>query len=228
MVDICALDKRALDVALSVINRVDASQLNAPTPCAKWTLRQLLAHMIGQNHGIAAVARGETKDRGVWAPRPVGSDPAGQFAESAALVDVAFAEAGVLERGFWLPEIRDGGLFPAPMAITTHVMDYVVHTWDVARAIGIQPQFDGPDDTELLNNVLATARRVPDGPGRQRDNSAFRPCLEIDPDAPILDHIVARLGRSPQWPARPPQPHWTDNGFAATPTGGVPVAQQSG
>ncbi|MGW1225357.1 maleylpyruvate isomerase N-terminal domain-containing protein [Streptomyces sp. NPDC002530] len=70
-----------MKITESLVNQVDASLLDRPTPCGQWTLRQLLAHMTGQNYGFAA---------------------------SAVEVTAAFAEEGVLERSFWLPEIRGG------------------------------------------------------------------------------------------------------------------------
>jgi uncharacterized protein (TIGR03083 family) len=83
-------------------------QLDLPTPCAEWTLRQLLGHMIGQHYGFAAAARGETSDLSVWADRPPGPDLHAVYAAAVADVTAAFAEDGMLERRLWLPEIRDG------------------------------------------------------------------------------------------------------------------------
>ncbi|MFC8721703.1 maleylpyruvate isomerase family mycothiol-dependent enzyme, partial [Kitasatospora sp. NPDC057198] len=90
--DIRTLDARALRAARSLVDRVGADQLDRPTPCGSWTLGQLLAHMTGQNHGFAAAARGDGRDLAHWADRPVGDDPAGVFAASAAEVAAAFAE----------------------------------------------------------------------------------------------------------------------------------------
>src|SRR5689334_3921571 len=80
----------------------------------------------------------------------VGAEPAKVFGESAADVAAAFAEDGVPERGFWLPEIRDGRLFSASLAIGFHFVDTVVHAWDVAKSIGVGVEFDAP----LLDAVL--------------------------------------------------------------------------
>jgi hypothetical protein len=49
------------------------------------------------------------------------------------LVIVAFAQPGVLERGFALPEIMPGVEFPGAQAVSFHFIDYVVHGWDVAQ-----------------------------------------------------------------------------------------------
>ena len=98
--------------------------------------------MTGQNYGFAAAAEGETSDRACWDDRPVDEDPHGVFAQSAARVSGAFDADGVLDRRFWLPEVRDGMTFPAPQAIGFHFVDYVAHGWDVARSIGVSAEFD--------------------------------------------------------------------------------------
>src|ERR1022692_414085 len=72
--DIRDLNRRTLATTIEIVDAVRGDQLDLPTPCAEWTLRQLLGHMIGQHYGFAAAARGETSDLSVWADRPPGTD----------------------------------------------------------------------------------------------------------------------------------------------------------
>ena len=60
-------------------------------------------------------------------------DQVAEYIAAAEHVIAAFAEPGVCERGFSLPEIITGVEFPAARAISFHFIDYVVHGWDVAR-----------------------------------------------------------------------------------------------
>ncbi|MFE2429171.1 TIGR03086 family metal-binding protein [Streptomyces sp. NPDC059373] len=195
MTDIRELHRRALRTAQGIVRKVDAGGLGLPTPCAGWDLDRLLAHMTGQNHGFAASARGESTDPGIWADRPVGEDPAGVFDASADDVVAAFAQEGVLERRFWLPEIRDGATFPAAPAIGFHFVDSVVHGWDVARSIGLEAEFD----VDVLEAALPIAEAVPGGAARSADGAAFRPEVPAGDAAGLLDRVVAVLGRSPDW-----------------------------
>lgn len=199
MTDIRATHRRALRTVQNLVGKAGTDRLGAPTPCAGWDLARLLAHMTGQNHGFAASARGETGDLGIWADRPVGTEPARVFGESADEVLAAFAEEGVLERRFWLPEIRDGRTFPAGQAIGFHFVDTVVHGWDVARTLGVEAGFDA----DVPAAVLPIAGAVPGGDARLAEGAAFRPSVTVEDAAGTLDRVVAALGRSPDW-APPP------------------------
>ena len=85
--------------------------------------------------------------------------------------------------------------FPARTAIGFHFVDYVVHGWDVAAAIGVPARFA----PELLHSVLPYAREVPDGGSRRTPGAAFRPGLAPTSTDPLAQ-ILALLGRSPSWP----------------------------
>lgn len=200
MTDLRVLHRRALQATVDVVNRVTPDQLGVPTPCTEWDLGQLLAHMTGQNRGFAASARGERTDAAVFAPLPVDADPALLHAASAADLAAAFAEEGVRLRQLWLPEIRDGGLFPAMTAVGFHLVDSVAHAWDVARSIGVPVSFDG----EVLDAALVISLAIPDGPARERPGAAFGPGVGVGRDAPTLDRILGLLGRSPGWSPRRP------------------------
>ncbi|MFD6356425.1 TIGR03086 family metal-binding protein [Nocardia tengchongensis] len=192
--ELLALDARAVWTSIEVVAGLTPADLDAPSPCAGWTLRDLLEHMIVQHYGFAAAARGED-DLSRWKPQPLGEDPIGEYRAAADHVLAAFAEPGVLERQFPLPEIRDGIVIPGSLAVSFHFIDYVVHAWDVARALGTTVAFD--DD--VLAAAWPVAEAVPRGPARERPGSSFAPELAVA-QTPGLDRILAVLGRSPRWP----------------------------
>ncbi|MBV9823757.1 MAG: TIGR03086 family protein [Actinobacteria bacterium] len=196
--DIRELDRRAMDVTAGLVGQVGAEHWNAATPCAGWRVADLLAHVLGQYHGFALAASGEPTTLADFRPRPVRADElAAAYPAAADRVSDAFAQPGVLERQFWLPEIRDGGAFPAQAAIGFHLVDEVVHAWDLARAIGKPVEFDA----EVSKVALAIAVRVPDDPASRAPGAAFAPGHRLEPSAPVLDRIVALLGRRPDWTA---------------------------
>ncbi len=197
--DIRDLDARAVRASADVVEGIKPTDLSRATPCAEWTLGDLLAHMTVQHKGFAAAAAGRGADPAVWKASAPGPDPVADYVVAAELVIAAFAEPGVLERGFALPEIVPGMEFPAPQAISFHFIDYVVHGWDVARALG-QP-FE--PDADLVQAAVPVAEAVPEGERRRRPGAAFRPGVPAPDGASPLDRVLALLGRSPAW--SPPQ-----------------------
>jgi uncharacterized protein (TIGR03086 family) len=194
---ILELDRRAVTASMEVVSHVTAGDLGRPTPCSEWILGDLLAHMTAQHLGFAAAAAGNGADLAAWKVAPLGGEPVLEYAAAAEAVIAAFAEPGVLERRFQLPEIMPGMAFPAAQAISFHFIDYVVHGWDVARALGIGYELDA----DMAEAALPVARAVPGGASRLRPGAAFRPVLDAPEEADPLDRILALLGRSPAWSA---------------------------
>jgi uncharacterized protein (TIGR03086 family) len=193
--DIRDLDRRAVEGSAAVARRLTPEQFAARTPCGDWTVLDLLEHMAVQHHGFAAAARGHGADASIWPPVPLGDDPIAAYFEACDDVVAAFAEDGVLERPFDLPEISTAIVFPGAQAMSFHFVDYVVHGWDPAVAIGAPY---APDD-DVLEAALQVAERVPTGEARLAPGAAFAPVLESQ-GASTLDRILLLLGRSPGWP----------------------------
>lgn len=194
--DVVGLNRRVVQRSVEIVAAVTADQLGLATPCAGWTLEDLLRHMIAQHHGFAAAAEGSSTELSVWEVHPVGDDPAGAYAAAADRLVTAFGADGVLGRALWLPEVRTGGPFPAPTAIRFHLVDYVVHGWDVAASIGIGADFE-PD---LVAAALSIAEQVPIGAAREIQGAAFAAALPVSADQPPMDRMLRLLGRSPSWP----------------------------
>src|SRR5438552_3242593 len=102
--EIVSLDARAVRASVSLVEQATAADMDRPTPCAGWALRDLLAHMLTQHYGFAAAAAGHA-DLAHWRPRPLGSDPVTAYRVAAEHVLTAFAAEGVLDRELTLPEI---------------------------------------------------------------------------------------------------------------------------
>ena len=199
--DILDLDRRALAAAGEAVARVTAAQLDNPTPCRDWTLRELLSHMLGHNHGFAAAARGETVPAAVWDGSPAVDDPYPAYAESAQAASDAFAAPGALDRQIELPGL---GAFPLRIAIGFHFVDYLIHGWDVARSIGATSgPGGGPGyaDSELTATALKFASRWPDVPQMRGPGAPFGPKVDVPASAPPFDRLLGLLGRPPDWTA---------------------------
>ncbi|MCP2338745.1 TIGR03086 family metal-binding protein [Actinomadura rupiterrae] len=188
------LDRRALDFFASLTAKIGPADLARPTPCPDWTLYGLLRHQVSQDIGFAAAARGEGGTLAEWRGGSLGDDPHAAVVASGRLVTEAFADDGVLTREFALPEVRDGGAFPGALAITFHVVDLVVHAWDVAATLGLPWE----PDADLVEASLKVAQIVPDDPESRRPGESFGPSLPADgPD--LRERLLRMLGRDPHW-----------------------------
>jgi uncharacterized protein (TIGR03086 family) len=190
------LDARVVRATVGLVSQASRADLARPTPCAGWTLGDLIGHMTAQHYGWTAAAAGHGADLSRWQPGPPAADPVGEYAAAAGRVLEAFGADGVLDREFALPEISPVLRFPAAQAIGFHFIDYLVHGWDVARSLGLAYQ----PEAGVLAAALPIAQAVPGGSARTRHGAPFGPGLPVSPQAGPLDQILALLGRSPAWP----------------------------
>lgn len=193
---IVELDARAVLATLPLIDRIRPADLGRRTPCTEWSLGELLVHLTVQHRGFAAAATGRGSDLTRWQPQPEDADPVPACRAAAEEVLAAFAHIDDPERPLLLPEISTTTTFPAHRAISFHLVDYVVHGWDVARSLGADVAFDN----QVIEAALQVARTVPDGPDRRDPGSMFKPSVEGAAADPAGLHLVLRLlGRSPHW-----------------------------
>jgi uncharacterized protein (TIGR03086 family) len=177
-----------LSAATAMIS--DANQ-HALTPCAEWTVTQVLQHAAGdQLAWAAALGVGGGPSENPFAP-------SGQLDGSPRdLLDPALATAHVA----WAPVSPDDdavptplpqGQLPAPVAAAACALDAAVHAWDIATALG-QPGFL-PDE---LAARLLTAQAVIE-PLRQY--GAYAAALPPQPGDGPATELLRYLGRDPQW-----------------------------
>lgn len=187
------LHGRAMRHSVVIVSQIHDDQWGLPTPCAGWTLHDLLSHMTTENHGFAAAARGETTSRDAWTAVPFSDDPRRDYAASADEVLTAFADPAP---EFWLPNVSETVRFPARQAIGFHLLDYVVHTWDVAASLGRTIALE--DDLVAAAQEVAD-RDVPDNERRQRPGAGFQPAVKVPGEETPLARLLAFLGRDPEW-----------------------------
>src|SRR4051794_5322837 len=126
------LDRRSLAVLDKIVTGVTPADLGRPTPCAGWTLADLLRHQVSENHGFAIAARDGSAPN--WDSAQLGDDPYGAYATSVdAFLDAFSDEAAVSEQ----LTIGEHGTFPAQIALAMHLVDTVAHGWDLAKALDV-------------------------------------------------------------------------------------------
>ncbi len=166
---------------------VPPQRWSAATPCSEWTARDLVEHVIGFHEFLLL------RPLGVRAHRPR-EDPAARWAATSDALFGALAVDGVLDRATDLP---GGGQSTPRQMIDALTTDVLVHTWDLARATGV----DVGLDEELSADAYAAAR----GANIGRDSGMVGPEVPVDDDADTATKLVALYGRDPSWtPDRTP------------------------
>ncbi|VVJ16799.1 Uncharacterised protein [Amycolatopsis camponoti] len=182
------LDRRSLLVLDKLVATVTPADLARPTPCAGWTLADLLRHQVSENHAFATAAReGSAPD---WDAGDLGDDAPAAYRASVDDFLAAMADDAVLDRQL---TINHFGTFPGTVAAHMHLVDTVAHGWDLARALGLPYE----PDAEAVHVALKLAGRIPDE-GREK-NGSFAHRVEPEADASELDRFLALLGRDPAW-----------------------------
>lgn len=185
------LDRAATDLCLVQVSAVRPDQLDLPTPCADWSLGQLVAHLLAENRGFASNASGVI-DRVAWEPGPPDEVALAKFPTSVDQVAAAFADDEVLDRQV---EVREFGMFSGRAASAMHFLDYLVHAWDVARSIGLPDPI--PEDL-----AEAALRLSPLFPAARPAGGAFAPVVPVAVDAGPAERLLGLVGRDPAWSAR--------------------------
>lgn len=107
---------RGLDQIDSLIGGIAEDQLDIPTPCSQWSVRELVDHVVNLPTQFATMAKGEEVN---WAaPTPHHDDPAAAFRRHA---DDLLAALSANEGS--VPEGMQAG-------------EFGVHAWDLATALG--------------------------------------------------------------------------------------------
>ena len=168
-----------------VVAGVTPSQLDSPTPCTDWKVRNVLAHMTGvvMNMGLGASGQPLLADVN---DTPLAADLGAQFRAEADRTLAAWKAHG-------LDGMVDIGAGPMPAAagIGINLLDTATHSWDIARATGGSAEL--PDD--LATFVLEIARGIVSDD--IRSFAGIYPAVAIADGASPTDQLVAFLGRRP-------------------------------
>ncbi|MDT7804186.1 MAG: hypothetical protein QOI78_7619 [Actinomycetota bacterium] len=162
---------------------------HAPTPCTEWDVRQLANHMARGNLNYLGLVRGATREE-FLAQRDadaLGDDPLTAFTASVTACADAFAGSGALDRVVDYPM----GKLSGRQALAVRTADSVVHTWDLARALGA-------DDTLDADLVAWVGNGYEDIFAGLAVDRFFAGSPAVSPTASRQDRLLTRFGRDPR------------------------------
>jgi len=187
--------REASDLAAGPLRAVTPEQLTAPTPCADYDVRALIDHLAW---GAVLSQRSATRtpfehDWSSLTPAPfLDGLPVEQW-PAAVPAELDTAADAWADPAAWEGETLLGGApMPADVVGPMMLAEFVLHGWDLARAIGAP--YDVPP--ELGEAVLHAVRPLAQ---MGRDGRWYGPEVPVPDDAPAFDRALALAGRDPAW-----------------------------
>jgi len=178
---------RACEAFAELLDLIGEDQWASPTPCAGWTVRDLVAHVVAGNRKFVALLGHQP---------PVAPHDGEQAATGPQLRSAFHTELPGLLAAFDAPGALTGlialpvGTSPGAVALRARTTDVLVHGWDLARALGVSAATLPAD---LASSMLEfVGARRPDLPPDRF--AAAQPC---SPDAAPIERLAALLGRTP-------------------------------
>ncbi|WP_378733800.1 TIGR03086 family metal-binding protein [Nocardia brasiliensis] len=182
--NISELDARALHDLVPIVEALTDADLAAPTPCTGWQVRDLLQHMNSEHEAVSELLLTE--------PAVLDEDPRKAFGQVISRWITATGSALAEGRAIRVPKF--GAEFSAESLLSIHFADMLVHRWDIAKALGVDP--DLPKN--LVDVALPIALSIPDT-GPLRGVNGYAQAVPVPDSAAPTDRLVAALGRSPNW-----------------------------
>jgi len=179
------------------LGTVRPGQLTWRTPCTEWDVRQLVNHMTRGNLSYVRLLDGATSAEFLRLrdADALGDDPAGAYARSVGECAAAFARPGALRQVLDYPL----GQVTGEQALAVRTADSVIHTWDLARAVGIDDTLP-PDLVAWVSDHLGEIYDgLPESPVAAQSAHRFfaAPPAEAATGASRQGRLLIQMGRRP-------------------------------
>jgi uncharacterized protein (TIGR03086 family) len=176
----------------SAADGVTAEQLDQPTPCAEWTVGQVLMHAAGDQHAWAATVG--SADMPTYNPFDPPQESEGDTAEAVrTAVDAAtrtWADVDPSSESLPTPLPPVPTLAPE-LAAAAAALDAAIHAWDVAVATG-QP-------SPLTASLAGQLRPAAEATAESLRGFAYAPPLPEVAEDDEAAALLRYLGRDPEW-----------------------------
>jgi uncharacterized protein (TIGR03086 family) len=186
--DILNLHRRAVEEWQAQVDAVGIDQWDAPTPCSDWSVRDLVNHVVGEELWMVPLLEGATiADVGDRLDGDVlGEDPIAT-ARSASAAALACSEELLPANPKVHLSYGDEDAAEYAMQLTA---DHLVHAWDLAQAVSLDPRLD-PELVEAVAAWFAEREEL------YRAAGIIGPRVDRAGDAQT--DLLAAFGRSADW-----------------------------
>jgi uncharacterized protein (TIGR03086 family) len=186
MSDLPDLFDRATRHFGELVREIDDAQWTHQTPCTDWDVRALVNHLVYEARWAPPLLEGETIESvGTrFDGDLLGDAPQAAYVEAVGQAVAAVHEPEALNRTVHLSY----GDTPAADYITQLTGDFVVHGWDLARAIGADERID-PELVDFVRRETEPQAELLAASG------LFDPPVDVPEDADAQTRLLAMFGR---------------------------------
>ena len=183
--------ERATKTSRQIVASVQPGQLDDPTPCVSWKVRDLINHMIeAPTFAATVIETGDFKNGNAESVDHASGDFLAAYDAATARALAALRADGALSQVVTLPF----GKMPGEAFANIATGDAFVHGWDLAKATGFPADLDPQLATEIL---LAVTPMLPDQMRGEDGKAPFGPVVEVPEGASPVDKLAGFLGRRP-------------------------------
>ena len=170
------------------VTAVPADAWERPAPCAGWVARDVVRHLVEWLPGPGFLLGSFDVETG---PIPsVEADPAGAWDRVRDAIQGALDDPTVATR---LADCGPPGRLSLEAAVDmTCTPDVLIHTWDLARATGLDERLDPEQVRRQLAGIEALPPEVDEA---MRDSGHYGPRATVAPDADEQTRLLAFMGR---------------------------------
>jgi uncharacterized protein (TIGR03086 family) len=176
-----------------------ATDWSAPTPCADWDVRALANHVTQGDLNYVRLLEGASAADFLRMREAdaLGTDPVGRFEAATRACADAYAAPGALDRLVDHPS----GRLTGRQALAVRTTDTVIHTWDLARAVGADDTLD-PDLVAWIDeNIHEIYAGMAETPVSAQTTHRFYAAAagDLAVDAPRQVRLLHLFGRDLTW-----------------------------
>ena len=176
----------------TVVAGVGTDEWNLPSPCADWTVTQVLQHAAGDQRGFAATITGQDGPTdNPFAPSGTFDGDPVEIAESAMAVAAA-AWARFDDPTATAPSPIPPGEMTVELGVGACALDAAVHAWDIAVATAQA----NPLTAELAQALMPVATSIVEP---LRAYGAYAAAITPEPGDDDVAALLRYLGRRPDW-----------------------------
>lgn len=160
--------------------------LDRPTPCTEWNVRDLINHLVYEDKWAVPLLAGKTVAEvgDAFEGDLVGNDAHGAWKEASEEARAAAVEPGATERTVHL----SFGDFSGGDYLDQLTADHAIHGWDLAQATNGEVNLD----PELMEHVYAWAAPIE---GLLKGSGAYGEKIETPQGSDLQTKLLAVFGR---------------------------------